>query len=647
MAAAWLSRAARGIARSEDAVATIAAAGIILLPLAQVVLGRLFRTGIPGAAPFTSHLTLIVGMVGASIAAREGRLLTIATGTMLPEGRTRRMAAVAVAFATTFATALLFAGASELVDVHHRNAKEIALGIPVWVPDLAFLAAFALIAARTAWKASDRYVGRAVGAAGFLLGSWLAAPAHNAAFVGTPAWLWVGMFIGAAVLGMPIFALFGGLAAVLFLVQGDSPALVIIGGYDQLISADLPAIVLFALAGCLLAEGRAPDRLLRFFRAWVGWMPGGTAVVTVVLCAFFTLLTGGSGITILAVGGVLLPTLLADGYRERFSHGLLVSAGSLGILFPPSLPLILYGIVAVVDLRELFIGGLLPGLLMVGALAALAVREGLIIRGARQRFVRREALAATWEAKWEVLVPFVIVGSLLVGATTVQTSALAALFALVAQGFVHRDVKDWQGLRRVTSASISLVGGILIILAVAVGFTNYLIDAQLPASIIEWTAGERAFQVALPARPERFSHHRRRHDGHLLDHHRRGAADAADREALRRGSRASRHHLRRQRRTGLSDAAGRREPVRRFAAIQQAAAVPGPRGPADVPRHPDRHLAGDVRAVAHAGPAALPAINRRRRGCRVRRRKGWSPCHSAARPRPRRSPRGRPLQSAR
>ncbi len=487
MATGWLSRLARGVARSEDVIGTVAATGVILLPLTEVVLRRIFRTGIPGAAPFTSYLTLIVGMVGASIAAREGRLLTIATGTMLPDGRARRLAAVAVGFATTFVTALLFAGASQLLDVHRAAGKEIALGVPVWLADVAFLVAFALIAARTAWKASDGGVGRAVAAMGFVAGSWIAAPAHADLMMGTSPWLWVGLFMGAAVLGMPIFALFGGLAAVLFLVQGDVPALVVIGGFDQLASANLPAIILFALAGCLLAEGRAPDRLLRFFRAWVGWMPGGTAVVTVMLCAFFTLLTGGSGITILAVGGVLLPTLLADGYRERFSHGLLVSAGSLGILFPPSLPLILYGIVAGVAIRNLFIGGLLPGVLMVTALAALAVREGLIVRGARQRFLWREAFAATWDAKWEILVPFVIVGSLLGGATTVQSSALAALFALCAQLFVHRDVKDWQALRRVTSTSISLVGGILIILAVAVGFTNYLTDAAVPERIVEWT----------------------------------------------------------------------------------------------------------------------------------------------------------------
>ena len=169
------------------------------------------------------------------------------------------------------------------------------------------------------------------------------------------------VLIGAAILGMPIYALIGGAAVILFLVQGDSPANAIIGSYDQLTSTDLPAIPLFTLAGFLLAEGHASDRLLRLFRAYFGWAPGGTAVVTAILCAFFTLLTGGSGVTILALGGLLLPALLADGYSEKFSLGLLTAAGSLGLLFPPSLPLILYGIVAEVPIGDLFIGGLLAG----------------------------------------------------------------------------------------------------------------------------------------------------------------------------------------------------------------------------------------------------------------------------------------------
>ena len=469
---------------TEDLIASLAALGIMILPLSEVVLRRFFNTGVPGAAPFTAHLTLIVGLVGASIAAREGKLLSLATGTMFPEGRTRHVAGIIAALVGALVTTILALGGLRLLQVHREAGREIALGVPIWVADLAFPVALGLIALRLVWKASPTMTGRAMASAGIAAGAWIST--HPELLLDQSGWPWLAVLVGAAVLGMPIFALIGGAAVILFLVQGDQPANAIIGSYDQLTSNDLPAIPLFTLAGFLLAEGKASDRLLRFFRAFFGWAPGGTAVVTAVLCAFFTLLTGGSGVTILALGGLLLPALLADGYSERFSLGLLTAAGSLGLLFPPSLPLILYGIVAEVPIGDLFVGGLLPGTLMLGALAALGVREGMVTGSARHTFTLREAAGATWEAKWELLLPVVIIASLLAGATTVQSAALAALYTLVVQRFIQRDLAGFADLRRAMSHSIALVGGILIILAVAVGFTTYLIDAQVPARLADW-----------------------------------------------------------------------------------------------------------------------------------------------------------------
>ena len=472
-------------AEIEDLVAALAALGIAILPIAEIVLRRFFNTGIPGAAPFTAHLTLILGLVGAAIAARDGKLLALATGTMMPEGRARHVAGILAAFVGALVTTILALGGVRLLQVHYNSGKEIALGVPIWAADLAFPIAFGLIAARLVWRSSPVMMGRALAALGIVAGAWIST--HPELLLDESGWPWIAVLVGAAILGMPIYALIGGAAVILFLVQGDSPANAIIGGYDQLTSTDLPAIPLFTLAGFLLAEGRASDRLLRLFRAYFGWAPGGTAVVTAILCAFFTLLTGGSGVTILALGGLLLPALLADGYSERFSLGLLTAAGSLGLLFPPSLPLILYGIVAQVPIGDLFLGGFLPGLLMLGALAALGVREGLVAGTVRRPFALRETIAATWAAKWELLLPVVIISSLLGGATTVQSAALAALYTLIVQVFVQRDLRSFSDLRRVMSHSIALVGGILVILAVAVGLTTYLIDAQVPARLIDWT----------------------------------------------------------------------------------------------------------------------------------------------------------------
>jgi tripartite ATP-independent transporter DctM subunit len=471
-------------ARAEDGVATLAALGVIVLPLAEVVLRQFFGTGIPGGAPFTSHLTLIVGLAGAAIAAREGKLLAMATGTLLTEGRLRDAARVIAALVGSMVSTVLALGGLRLLQVHYEAAKRIALGVPVWVVDLAFPIAFGLIALRLVWQASPTMLVRAVAGLGIVAGVWISR--HPALLDGAPAWPGITVLILAAVAGMPIFALLGGAAVFLFLAQGDSPATAIIGSYGQLTSSDLPAIPLFTLAGFLLAEGRASERLLRLFRAFFGWMPGGTAVVTAALCAFFTTFTGGSGVTILALGGLLLPALLADKYGERFSLGLLTASGSLGLLFPPALPLILYGIVAGVAIGDLFVGGLLPGLVMLGLLAVLGVREGLASGSGRTPFRLGEAARAAWQAKWELLMPVVILGSMFGGATTVQSSALAALFALIVQRFVQHELRGFADVRRVMSDSIAVVGGVLIILAVAVGFTTYLFDAQVPSRMVEW-----------------------------------------------------------------------------------------------------------------------------------------------------------------
>ncbi|HOQ59561.1 MAG TPA: TRAP transporter large permease subunit [Vicinamibacterales bacterium] len=478
------AQSAHPLARVEDAVATLAALGVILLPLAEVVLRRLFDTGIPGAAPFTSHLTLVVGLAGAAIAARQGKLLAMATGTLLPAGAMQDAAkALSALVGSAVATVLAFGGV-RLLQVHREAAKPIALGVPVWVADLAFPIAFGLIALRLVWQASPRLWVRAGVALGIAAGAWISQ--HPQILDGAPAWPGIAILVLAAVAGMPIFALLGGAAVFLFLAQGDSPANAIIGSYDQLTSTDLPALPLFTLAGFLLAEGRASERLLRLFRACFGWMPGGTAVVTAALCAFFTVFTGGSGVTILALGGLLLPALLADKYRESFSLGLLTASGSLGLLFPPALPLILYGIVAGVAIGDLFLGGLLPGLVMLTFLALLGVREGIVSGSGRTPFHLRAAVSAVWRAKWELLMPIVILGSLFAGATTVQSAALVALYTLVVQRVVQRELTSFGDLRRVVSAAIAVIGGVLVILAVAVGFTTYLIDAQVPARMVDW-----------------------------------------------------------------------------------------------------------------------------------------------------------------
>jgi tripartite ATP-independent transporter DctM subunit len=473
--------------RAENLIAGLALGGVMLLPLAEIVTSRFFGRSIEGAAPLASNLLIWIGLCGAAIAARDGKLLTLATGEFIPKGRLGEAAhALAGFMGATIAT--IFALASvRLLQVDHKAGEIIAQGIPKWAADLALPAGFALIALRLVWRASPHWLGRAVSALGIGLGVWI--HFNSGVFADQPVWPWIAGVILGAVFGGPIFALLGGIAIFATLGLGDKPVTLMIRAQDTLTSSSgLAAIPLFTLAGFLLAEGKSSARLLRLLRAVFGWAPGGTAIAAACLCAFFTLFTGGSGVTILVLGGLLLPALVADRYRERFSIGLLTASGSLGLLFPLSLPLMLYAIVAQKQPEQLFVGGLLPGLLMLGLLALMGVRQGISSNAVRSPFNGKEALASLWEAKYEVFLPVFVLGMFFSGtAKLIQMAPLAALYALVVQRFVHRDLPDWKSVLAVVGDCVSLVGGVLLILAVASGLTDYFVAADVTTRLSDWT----------------------------------------------------------------------------------------------------------------------------------------------------------------
>jgi len=474
------------LARIEPAVAGTALVLMVLLPLAETLARPLLGRGIPGSGPFVQHFTLWVGFLGAAIAAGEGRLLALATTTYLPEGRLRRGAEIiAAAVAAGIATLLCRAGIG-LVLMERGAGSVIALGVRVWMAQTVIPFAFGLIALRLVWRAAPTAFGRALAALGIVAGLLLGQ--FPQVLEGRTPWPGIAAVLVGTVLGGPIFALLGGVAVLLFMKDGVPIAAMPVETYRLAVHPTLAAIPLFTLTGFLLSEGRAANRLLRVFRSLVGWIPGGTAVVCAAVCAFFTAFTGGSGITILALGALLLKALRSDGYRDRFSLGLITSAGSLGLLFPPALPLILYGIVAQIPIEDLFLGGLIPGILMVTLLAAWGVREGLMTGAGRAPFAWAEARAAVWEAKWELLLPVLVMTLFLSGrATLVEASALTALYAFVIECFVLRDLSVRRDLPRVLSQSVVLVGGVLVILGVAMGLTSYMVDAQVPGKLVAWT----------------------------------------------------------------------------------------------------------------------------------------------------------------
>lgn len=292
-----------------------------------------------------------------------------------------------------------------------------------------------------------------------------------------------------AVFGAPLFAIIATSAMVGFL--GDDVDLMNMALEIQSI-ASLPflaAIPLFTFAGYLLSESNAPKRLVRLTGAMLGWMPGGLAIVCLAACAFFTAFTGASGVTIIALGAILYPALQHDGYPDKFNLGLVTSAGSLGLLFAPSLPLILYGVIAEVPIDNLFLAGILPGFVMLIMLSGYSLWVNRSIRRPLSSFSFKELRAALRESMWELPLPIVVLGGIYSGFFAVsEAAAVTALYVLIIEVFVLREIRI-SDMPRIMRASMMLVGGILLILAVSLASTNYLIGAGIPQMLLEFVAG--------------------------------------------------------------------------------------------------------------------------------------------------------------
>ncbi len=304
-----------------------------------------------------------------------------------------------------------------------------------------------------------------------------------------------------AFFGAPLFTIFGASALVLFGQEGvDSMAIII--EMARLVSAPaLVAIPLFTFAGYMMAESKAPERMVALNQAVFGWLPGGLAIVALVACSFFTAFTGASGVTIIALGGLLYPILKKRGFPEKFSLGLVTTGGSLGLLFPPSLPLILYGLIAKVDIDKLFIAGMIPGLVLLVLLSLYSIWTGKHTVK-RDKFDLKKVFTSARAAAWEIPLPFIILIGIYGGFFTAsEAAAVTAVYVLIVEVFIYRDLKFFGDIPRIIKESMVLVGGIVIILAVALGFTSYLIEARVPDMIFNWIQqyihSQWAFLIAL------------------------------------------------------------------------------------------------------------------------------------------------------
>lgn len=479
------------LARIEEGVLALVLSAMVLMPVVSVTTRLVTGRSLASVNVWVQNLNLVLAFVGAIVAARTLRHLSLSTGELfkLEPKWSRRVARVTTAVAVAV-TAMLAVASYQFVHAEMTMSSSVLPGgVPTWVIQAVMPIGFVAIAAYLTWVGNPDWKGRvasllAIGAVAALA---LVPPDARQPF------LWGGCAVMsvAVALGAPIYTVMGGLAMLFFWGKPmPTPiAAVPVETINLVTNPQLPAIPLFTLAGYLLAEGGASRRLVDVFRHWFGWLPGGIAAATVLVCAFFTTFTGASGVTILALGGLLLPVLIKAGYDEKFSIGLLVASGSIGLLFPPSLPVILYGVVAQVPIDKLFMSGVVPGAVLVLLLVGLGVWHAHRRKVVRTRFELKPALRALADAKWEAAMPVLVLVGIFGGFLTIfEAAACTAAYAFLSEVVVHRDLDTWPKIRHVFVECGTLMGGVLIILGLALGFTNYLIDAEVPQAVTAWVS---------------------------------------------------------------------------------------------------------------------------------------------------------------
>lgn len=525
--------------RVEEWIGVVGLLLMAALPIVQIVIRGVAAAGIPGYNSYIFHLVLFTAFLGGTIAAAGKQHLAIRAGIEhlsgertaegTPDGLPRggvagadgeaagsasgrgsaRGAGRAIQAATAFLAAAItiaFAWSAFSLALTAFEPGSMVGFIPMRVVVMIMPLGFLVMAVRFVLQAPAGL--RIVPVLGLLVGTFLAyAPLANLVYfyaLEIPLWIdsvysaWFAvmeviavpaiiLIIISAFFGLPLFVVLGGVALFLFARVGGSIEVIPNEGYVMLTGNTIPAIPLFTLAGFMLSESKSGQRLVRLFRAFFGWLPGGLVIASILVSTFFTTFTGASGVTILALGGLLLYILVRSGnHTERFATGVLTASGSIGLLFPPSLALIIYGVTAQVSIRDLFIAGLIPGAVMVLAMCAVGVIVSLRRGIESVPFRFSDAWAALKESIWEILLPVIIIVVYFLGiATLVETAAVAVAYTFMVEVVIHREIK-LSDLRTVGVKALSIIGGVLIILALARGLSYFIIDAEVPTRLADW-----------------------------------------------------------------------------------------------------------------------------------------------------------------
>jgi tripartite ATP-independent transporter DctM subunit len=491
--------------RLEDSLAYLCILLLTLLLILEVIARKLFHTGIPHSTNYVQHLVLAATFIAASITSREKKHLSLAAAIKVRDPYKTIFGAVVAVLSASLAFAFSVCSLSFAMMAFAPGEKVGFL--PKRVLALVIVIGFLLMGLRFIFQLERKKLRIPVAAVSALLGvffgfsplaqvlgqvnaSWAPFLTSTAGslqpLVASLTAPLIILLVLTAFLGVPIFIVLGGIGYLLFSRLGMPLEIIPNQAYTVLIGHSIPAIPLFAIVGFLLSESKAGERLVKFFQAVFSWFPGGLTVMAVLVCAFFTTFTGASGVTILALGGLLSFILMDAGYSKRFSVGILTASGSVGLLFPPSLPVIIYGVTAQTSIKDMFVGGLIPGMVLALALAAAGIILSVKRKIPRHPLQVKQAVSSLGKSIWELLLPLVILVFYFGGITNLQESAaVAVLYVFVVETFVKKDLRI-RDFPKVLAKCIPVIGGVLIILALANGLSYYIIDAQIPTKLATW-----------------------------------------------------------------------------------------------------------------------------------------------------------------
>jgi tripartite ATP-independent transporter DctM subunit len=485
------------------------------IPAAEVVARIVFKTGVPNSSWIMEQMLMAIALFSGMITTKKSEHLSISLVQVMPE-KFKNWSAIGTHLISTFVLTIVALSAPSFIRIGLTGRligfipdRVYALVLPVGYAVMAFRfarQAAGLLRTAARKKKTLENIAWVLPLLAVLLGAWASLPAFSkfiwdfdipdavyhiidiqytiAYYAKIPA---VVILLVAAFSGAPLFVVIGGLAMILLQASGGEIDVVVNQIYTALTNSSIVAIPLFTVAGFLLSESKAGERLVITFRNLFSWLPGGMIIATVVICAFFTSFTGASGVTILALGGILYSILSEHSkYPEKFSIGLLTSVGSIGLLFPPSLPIILVGATTQTDIRHLFAGGVFPGIILIVAVTIFGIVSSIKTKIPIERFSLKRSVLSLKESAFEMLLPFILIVGYFSGVfSLIEIGVIAVIYVFIVEVLIHREIKIRE-LSAVLLKAIPIIGGVLSILAMSQALSYYIVDTQAPENFARW-----------------------------------------------------------------------------------------------------------------------------------------------------------------